>query len=87
MNKSIYTTIRGIVIPDVWDEMGNVLSVAVFTYQEEKILIIDDPKGKALKNHIRKRVSVNGVMSPQDRSSAIRVRNYRIEGEPTDPVK
>jgi len=87
MNKAKMTTIRGIVIPDVWDEVGNVLSVAIFTYQEEKIRVIDDTRGKELKSHIRKRVSVDGVMSPQGPAEALRIRSFRIENDPPDTLK
>jgi hypothetical protein len=87
MNKAIATTIHGIVIPDVWDERGTVLSVAIFTYQEEKIRVIDDTRGKALKDHIRKRVSVDGVLSSQGEAPAIRIRHYRIDRSPPEPEK
>ena len=78
MNKAIATTVQGIVIPDVWNEMGNILSVAIFTFQEERIRVIDDERGQALKNHIRMRVSVEGVLSSQGQAPVIRVRHYRI---------
>lgn len=86
MNQAKATTIQGIVIPDAWDEMGNVLSVAIFTYQEERIRVIDDERGQVLKNHIRMRVSVDGVLSFQGQAPAIRVRHHRLVNGRMDAV-
>ena len=79
MGKDLHTTINGILIPDAWDDRGNVVGVAVFTFQEEKVRIVDDRLGKALKQYLRKRVIIDGDMITHDPTASIRVRQYWID--------
>lgn len=87
MQEAIHATIRGIVIPDAWDDLGNVVTVAVFTFQEEKIRIINDPLGSALKHHLRQQVILDGEVVSQGLFPAIRVRHYRVEQGSSEPGK
>lgn len=79
MEKDPLTTINGILIPDAWDDRGKVVAVAVFTFQEQKIRVIDDRLGKALKQYLRKRVIIDGDMITHDPAPSIRVRQYWID--------
>ena len=82
MLKNPRTTIHGIVIPDAWDDSGNVVAVAVFTFQEQKIRIVDDRLGRTLKRHMRQRVTVDGEMFLRDQAPFLRVHRYRVDKAP-----
>ncbi len=54
-------TTKGIVVPAEWDENGNVVAVAVSTYDEDEYLIdIQSKKGKELMGIMRKKIRVTG---------------------------
>ena len=69
-------TIRGIVIPIDWDEKGNVVAIAVSTYDEEEYLICGQDKGAELRAHIREKVEINGVLRKEKGKKAIIVIDY-----------
>jgi hypothetical protein len=73
------TTIRGIVIPDGWDEKGNVISLAIATYLEEKYLVADNVGGRRLMSLLKKGVSVDGVIKEEDTIKTIYVKTVRID--------
>ena len=71
------TTIRGILIPDVWNEKGDVISVAIVTYNEQKYQVEADIKGQQLLSLLRKRVVVNGTLTSHDNINVIEVDNFQ----------
>ena len=74
------TTIRGIVIPDGWDEKGNVISLAIATYLEEKFLVADNTGGRRLMSLLKKRVAVDGVIKEEeDKVKIIEIKTVRID--------
>jgi len=73
------TTIHGIVIPDGWDEKGNVISLAIATYLEEKYLVADNITGRKLMSLLKKRVAVDGVIKEEDTVKTIYVKTVRID--------
>ena len=73
------TTIHGIVIPDGWDEKGNVISLAIATYLEEKYLVADNITGRKLMFLLKKRVAVDGVIKEEDTVKTIYVKTVRID--------
>lgn len=73
------TTIHGIVIPDGWDEKGNVISLAIATYFEEKYLVADNITGRKLMSLLKKRVAVDGVIKEEDTVKTIYVKTVRID--------
>jgi hypothetical protein len=77
------TTIRGIVIPAAWDEKGNVISVAIATYHEEKYLVADNIAGKRLKSLLKKKVTVDGVKKDEDTVKIIYAKTIRIDDHGT----
>ena len=76
-NKPV--TIRGIVIPADWDEKGNVVAVAVSTYDEVEYLIENHEKGKELKAFIRKEVEVSGILREENNMLIIKIKEYRLK--------
>ncbi|MGD9106229.1 MAG: hypothetical protein PVH55_03970 [Desulfobacterales bacterium] len=70
------TSIQGIVIPTAWNEKGEVISVAIATYNEGRYLVEDNFKGRQLLSLLRKRVVVNGILSRRDKKNVIEVDNF-----------
>ena len=72
-------TIRGIVIPADWDEKGNVVAVAVSTYDEVEYLIENHEKEKELKAFIREEVEVSGILREEKNRLIIKTKEYRLK--------
>jgi hypothetical protein len=79
MDMTETTTIRGIVIPAAWDEKGNVISVAIATYYEEKYLVADNITGRKLISLLKKKVVVDGVIKDKDSVKIIYAKTIRID--------
>ena len=77
MTMTETTTIHGIVIPAAWNYKGDVIAVAIATYNEGKYLVEDDTKGRQLLTLLRKRVVVNGILAGSETVSIIEVENFR----------
>ena len=71
------TNIRGIVIPLAWNEKGDVISIAIATYNEGKYLVEDNIKSRELFSLLRKRVVIDGVLVTRDKIKAIEINNFR----------
>ena len=69
--------IRGIVIPVAWNEKGDVISVAIVTYNEEKYLVENNVKGQQLFSLLRKRVVIDGGLVTRDKIKAIEIKSFR----------
>ena len=72
-------TIRGIVIPADWDEKGNVVAVAISTYDEVEYLIENHEKEKELKAVIQEEVEVSGILKEGKNRLIITVKKYRLK--------
>jgi hypothetical protein len=83
MDMAETTTIRGIVIPAAWDEKGNVISVAIATYHEEKYLVADNITGRRLMSLLKKNVTVDGVIKDEDTVKIIYAKTIRIDDHGT----
>jgi len=70
-------TIHGIVIPSAWNEKGDIISVAIATYNEGKYLVKDNTKGRQLLSLLRKRVVANGVLATHEPIKIIEIDNFR----------
>lgn len=79
-------TIRGIVIPASWDEKGDVISVAIATYHEEKYLVADNITGRRLMSLLKKRVIVDGVIKDEDAVKIIYAKTIRINKHGTQDI-
>ena len=78
-------TIEGIVIPTNWDQKGNVIVAALFTYHEDEYFIDQDEKGGELLALIRKQVKVSGEVRQQGGKRIIKVKEYELEKEQDSP--
>lgn len=72
-------TIRGIVIPADWDEKGDVVAVAVSTYDEVEYFVENHEKAKELKAVIREEVEVRGILREGKNRLIIKVKEYRLK--------
>jgi len=72
------TTIRGLVIPVDWDEDGNILNLAISTFDEDEYWIEIDKKIKQLMSIIRKEVEVTGLVGETDGRKRIIVKRIDI---------
>ena len=79
MQKPELKTIWGIVIPAVWNEIGDVVSVAIADYGEEKYLVTDNEAGRKLLSLLRKRVVVDGIVKKQDAVQVIDIKEIRLD--------
>ena len=70
-------TIRGIVIPTDWDEKGNVVAIAVSTYDEVEYLIENNEKEEELKGFIREEVEVCGILKKEKNRLIMQIKKYR----------
>ena len=72
-------TIRGIVIPADWDEKGNVVAVAVSTYDEAEFLIENQGKEKEMKAFIREEVEVSGILREEKNRLIMKIKECRLK--------
>ena len=72
-------TIRGIVIPADWDEKGNVVAVAISTYDEIEYLVENHEKEKELKAFIREEVEVSGILRQEKNRLIMKIKEYRLK--------
>ena len=77
METTEIITIHGIIIPVAWNEKGDVISVAIATYNEGKYLVENNVKGQQLFSLLRKRVVIDGVLATRDKIKTIEINNFR----------
>ena len=70
--------LRGLIIPANWDEQGNVIAVALSTFDEEEYLIDKDDKGPELLPFLHAEVEVLGEVARQDGKLLIKIKGYRV---------
>jgi hypothetical protein len=79
MEKTETITIRGILLPNAWNEKGDVVAVVIATYNEEKYLVSDKKMIQKLLSLLRKRVVVNGTVNRQDANRTIDIKDIKID--------
>jgi len=78
--------IRGIVIPAGWDEKGNIIAIAVSTFDENLYHIENDERGRQLIPLIREEVEIKGITRYEDGLKKIKVDRYTSKkGEESEP--
>jgi hypothetical protein len=79
--------IRGIIIPAGWDEKGNIIAIAVSTFDEDVYHIENDDRGNQLMPLIREEVEIKGTIRYKDGIKKIRVDKHTAKkGEGREPV-
>jgi len=78
--KGIERTITGIVVPEDWDENGNVMRIAIKTRDYQEYVVERNGKGKELLAFVDEKVKAAGTVRKRvDGAMIISVRSY----EPT----
>jgi len=75
-----FTKIKGLVIPVEWDGDGNILNLAISTYDEDEYWIEMDKKIMRIMSILRKEVEVSGLVAETDGRKKIIVK--RINPNP-----
>ena len=69
--------IRGIILPEKWNDNGNVISVAIHTDDESTYLIEQNRKGRELLKLVRRKVEAEGKIRERlDGKTILMVRDY-----------
>ncbi len=69
--------VRGIVLPERWDDNDNLLSVMIYTPDDEEYAVKSDSMGKKLFSMVDENVEVVGTIKEQnDGQKIITVKNY-----------
>ena len=79
MEKTETITIRGILIPTAWNDRGDVVAVAIATYNEEKYLVSNDEMVPNLLSLLRKRVVVNGIVNRQNSDRIVDIKDIKVD--------
>ncbi len=76
-------TAEGIVVPADWDENGNVIAVAISTYEEDEYIIdSENEKGRELLKVMRQKISVTGMIKSDVKArKMITVKEYLLRSE------
>ncbi|ACN14438.1 hypothetical protein HRM2_13270 [Desulforapulum autotrophicum HRM2] len=72
-------TIYGIVVPTDWDDQGNILKIAIATYDEGKIIVAPDDRGLALMSCLRKTVQARGILRQNNGSREMEIHTFAMD--------
>ena len=73
-------TISGLVTPAAWDEKGNVMGIAISSFNEEEYAVYKSGKGRELFGFLRKKVEVTGQVRDENGKKKIRIDAYTLKG-------
>ena len=71
-------TIHGIVLPETWLDNGEIDTLAIVTYSEEKYLVMKSKNAEKLKRHVRMRVVVDGLL-PESEDKKIEILKFHLD--------
>jgi len=69
-------TVRGLIIPVDWDQEGNVVGLALSSYDEREYRIEMQDKGIELFKFVRKEVEVTGSIDEKEGKKIFNVKKY-----------
>ncbi|MFH2067083.1 MAG: hypothetical protein ABIK15_17920 [Pseudomonadota bacterium] len=76
MKKKKKITIRGIVIPETWNDAGEISTLSIVTYTEKKYLVVENKEAKKLKEFLRKQVIAEGMMTENGEQKNIVIERF-----------
>lgn len=76
MKGSKKITIRGIVIPETWNDAGEVETLSIVTYTEQKYLVADNENARNLSRILRKRIVAEGVLTIDGKKHTIEIKRF-----------
>jgi hypothetical protein len=68
--------VRGILIPESWDQDGNIVRIAIATAGEENFLVDLKGRGKDVVHLIREKVTVVGHVRKEGNQRILEVEDY-----------
>lgn len=68
--------IRGIITPANWDERGNVIGIAIATFDEDEYFIEKNRQEDGLYSYMREEVEVRGLIKEMNGKKHIEIRDY-----------
>jgi hypothetical protein len=68
--------VRGILIPESWDQNGNIVTIAIATTEEENFLVDLKGRGKDVARLIREKVTVLGQIREEGNQRILEVEDY-----------
>jgi hypothetical protein len=68
--------LKGILVPVEWDDKGNIISVALSTFNEEEYLITNYQKLEGLIGNLRQEVELTGEITAAHNKKSIFVHDY-----------
>ena len=69
--------LKGLVVPSMWDDSGNIRGISLAAFNEEIYLIVNNEKGKELINYIGKKVEIEGALDSETGQKKIKVNSFR----------
>ena len=70
--------IEGLIIPNKWDENGNITGIAIHTDKEEVYVVAHNRMESELSNQLHVKVRIEGkIMQRLDGNKLIHVKNFR----------
>jgi len=77
--RNFKRTVTGIIIPQQWDDNGNVTGVSIQAFDENEYIVRAYKRGKELRDFINRKVKVNGkVFERLDGKELIQVNQFEI---------
>ena len=79
--RTLKRTVTGIIIPQQWDDNGNVTGVSIQAFDESEYIVRAYKRGKELRDFINQKVKVNGkVFERLDGKELIQVNQFEVLG-------
>lgn len=79
MGIRVPISIRGLIIAAEWTQKGHVAAVEIAGYDEKRYRVVDDRIGRQLRRHIKKIVTVDGVLDTENGNQVLYVERFRID--------
>ena len=79
VHPSELATIDGIIIPTDWDDRGNIIKLAIVTYDEGKIIVRPNNCADALITCLRKAVQVQGILRKSNGFEEIEIHTFAVD--------
>jgi hypothetical protein len=77
--KSEQARLQGIVLPNQWDDNGNVKRIGLNTLDEKEYIIDFSGQGKALLNHLQEMIEIEGnVLQRLGGRLHVKVNSYSV---------
>lgn len=90
MGKQRPIRLTGIVIAAAWKKNGDIAAVDIAGYDEKRYRVADDPTGRRLRQLVRERLVIDGLIEQTAGQAIIHVKRFHCDHPPpvdeTDPT-